>query len=124
MFMAVTRKSMVLATALLPSLAVGAEIRSGTLDESRGTITLEVTYAGGCKKHDFDLDVQLCRESFPVQCEAKLVDKTKDDFCEALVSAEVTFSLKGEGLTDPYYSGGSLRISGDNGSSADFKLPQ
>lgn len=105
-------------------MAVGAEIRSGALDESRGTITLDVVYAGGCKKHDFQLDLQLCRETFPVQCEAKLVDNTKDDFCEALVSEEVTFSLAGEGLADPYYSGGSLRISGDNGSSVDLKLPQ
>lgn len=115
---------MVLAAVMMPSLAVGAEIRSGFVDEARGLITLDVVYAGGCKKHDFELDLQLCRESFPVQCEAKLVDKTTDDYCEALVSAQVSFSLKNEGFTDPYYSGGSLRISGDRNTSVDVTLPQ
>lgn len=119
-----TQKSMVLAAALLPSFASGAEIRSGSLDESRGVITLDVIYSGGCKKHDFELDLQLCRESFPVQCEAKLVDKTTDDYCEALVARQVTFSLKDEGLLDKYYSGGSLRITGDAQSSVTLTLPQ
>ena len=115
---------MFLATAFLPSIAMAAEIRSGIVDEARGVIVFDVVYAGGCKKHDFELDLQLCRETFPVQCEARLVDNTKDDYCEAIVSAQVEFSLKGEGLTDPYYSGGSLRIGGDNGSSVDLTLPQ
>lgn len=115
---------MVLSALMMPSLAIAAEVRSGYVDEARGLLTLEVVYSGGCKKHDFALELQLCRETFPVQCEAKLVDNTNDDFCEALVSEQVTFSLKAEGLSDPYYSRGSLRISGDRNTSVDVVLPQ
>jgi len=120
-------KSLLMAVAAavgFSSQAGAAEIRSGLVDESRGAITLDVVYSGGCKKHDFELDVQVCRETFPVQCEAKLIDKTTDDYCESNVSAQVTFSLKAQGLLDPYYSGASLRISADKNSSVDLTLPQ
>ena len=108
---------------VLPSLCVAAEVQSASIDEARGLISIDVAYHG-CKQHSFELDLQLCRESVPVHCEAKLVDKTTDDFCDARTSSKVEIQLQSVGLTDPYYSNGVLRISGDAGSTATVILPQ
>jgi hypothetical protein len=90
-----------------------AVVHSAKLDAGGQNILVEVSYGGGCKKHDFSLDLGGCFETFPVRCEAKLVDNTTGDFCEAIVPATAVFPLKQYGLTDKYFSRGSLTIYGD-----------
>src|SRR5690606_33777216 len=56
-------------------------------------VTLEVSYAGGCKPHEFNLIVSsLFMESNPVQTESILSHVTEDT-CEALVTEKLTFDL-------------------------------
>ena len=110
--------------------ATAAEIKSAKLDSSKNNILVDVVYGGGCKKHVFTLEVGACLESLPVQCTAKLVEKTVGgpDFCEALISETVVISRKKAGLDDSYYAGAKLTITGDRGftgepSQATVRLP-
>ena len=116
------KSAFVASTFLLPSLCVAAEVRSASVDEARSVIVLNVAYTGGCHPHVFELDIQVCHES-PVRCEAKLVDRTPDDTCRVRTSKTVELTLSSQGLTDSYYSGASIHISGDNGTSATISLP-
>lgn len=86
-------------------------------------LEMQVVYGGGCKTHQFELQMDLCMESFPVQCRARLVDLTTDDFCEAMISKTVTFSLRELGLLDSYYQRASLEISASFGNPAVVRLP-
>jgi len=86
-------------------------------------LEMQVVYGGGCKKHQFEFQMDNCMESFPVQCRARLVVLTTDDFCEALISETVTFSLREFGLLDAYYERASLEISASFGKPAVVRLP-
>ena len=90
----------------------GAVIRSAKLDASKKNILIDVTYGGGCGKHDFTLEVHGCAETFPVQCQADLVEKT-NDMCEALVGTTVVLSIAEAKVNTRYYEGGNLTILGD-----------
>jgi hypothetical protein len=58
-----------------------------------GIVTLEVSYAGGCQPHEFNLFVSnLFMESDPVQTES-LLSHVTEDTCEALVTETLTFDL-------------------------------
>lgn len=123
-------KSILIALITLTALASqAAVIRSARLDASKKNILIDVTYGGGCKTHAFELKMGICYETYPVRCQAQLVDLTNDDFCEALISTTVVINLKEAGLEDRYYSNGSLTITGaDDGggtaSSASIRLPE
>ncbi len=108
----------------LPLTTQAAEIIRGKYLAAEGVIELQVRYGGGCKEHRFELQMGGCLESMPVQCAAQLVDLTKDDFCEAIVGDTLRFSLADYGLDNDYYSGASIRIQGDNGSSFSLRLPR
>lgn len=97
---------------LMASQSFGATVHSAKLDESKKNILIDVGYSGGCGTHEFSLDVGACMESYPVQCSAKLIHKSKD-ICEALISETVVISLEKAGLTDSYYERASLTIIGD-----------
>ncbi len=110
--------------------ATAAEVKSAKLDSSKKNILVDVVYGGGCKEHVFTLELGPCLESYPVQCSAKLVEKTIGglDFCEALISETVVISRKKYGLDDSYFKGAKLTITGDRGftgepSSAVVRLP-
>lgn len=94
------------------SHSLGAIVKSAKLDASGANILIDVVYGGGCAKHDFMLKLDGCYESYPVQCEAKLIDQTVD-YCEALISDTVVIPLAKYGLNDSYYQRGSLTITGD-----------
>jgi hypothetical protein len=123
------KKAFVLVTTLLLSAnSFAAVVKSAQLDASKKNIVLEVTYSGGCGPHEFSLALQGCAETFPVQCQAQLIEKT-EDFCEALVATSVVISLAEASLTDSYYQNGSLSITGDkdwetgNPSRVNVRLP-
>ncbi len=113
-----------LASFIVASSSFAAEVKSARLSANGKNLEVDVFYGGGCKEHNFTLQVGGCLESFPVQCGVELVDNTHDDFCEALVGKTVVFSLKKYGLTDSYYSGARLSINGDNETSATVILPR
>ena len=102
---------------LLASETFAATIRAARIDDSGRNILIDVTYGGGCGKHDFSLKLHACLESYPVQCSADLIEKT-NDVCEALVSSQVSINLHQYGLDDRYFSRGTLKITGDQ----DLKL--
>ena len=95
--------------------ALAASINGGYFDAERQTIELDVTYGGGCKQHQFTLEIGQCQETYPVSCPSvRLVDLTNDDLCEALITRKISLPLAKHGLDDKYYSGASLVIKGDD----------
>jgi hypothetical protein len=90
-----------------------AQVLGVKLDASKQNLLIDVRYGGGCKKHEFSLQLQGCLESFPVQCKAQLLHKHNNDFCEAMISETVVISLKESGIEGSYFKRGSLTIMGD-----------
>ncbi len=103
--------------------AFGAEIVSAELDGAEKNILIGVRHGGGCGDHDYSLKMKGCAESMPVQCKAELVHKT-NDFCEALLHRTAVINLEASGIKGSYYSGGSLTITGANGTEATITLPE
>ncbi|CAF4630629.1 unnamed protein product [Rotaria sp. Silwood1] len=87
-------------------------IQSGSYNAKTKKIEINVRYSGGCAKHKFRLKVDTCRESYPVQCDATLIDLTTGDFCKALIHRKISISLHEAGLDNNYYKGASIRIRG------------
>ena len=60
------------------------------------SITLDVTYSGGCAEHDLSLYMSPAAflESYPVQANLYLKHNDNDDACDGLISAEATFNLR------------------------------
>ena len=116
-------KSVVSLLALTSTLSWAAVIEGGSVDLSKNSLVLKVSYSGGCEKHDFNIELGDCYETAPVQCEARLVEDSHGDTCEMGASETLEFSLKDLGLNDPYYSSGRLTIQGDRGSKVTVKLP-
>jgi hypothetical protein len=108
----------------LPNSLDAAEVTSARLNFSTNSIDVDVRYVGGCKDHRFGLQVQGCLETSPVRCEAKLIDRTRDDFCEAILWKTASFSLAEYGLTDSYYRGATITITGDFSTKAFVVLPR
>lgn len=109
-------KTLVLAAMILMTAApsFAATVRGAKLDASEKNILIDVTYGGGCGKHEFSLKSQGgCLETNPVQCTVQLIEKT-DDHCEALVGDTVVINLKEAGLTGRYFSNAYLTITGDH----------
>jgi hypothetical protein len=107
----------------LANSAKAAEVLSAELDGAKKNILLQVRHGGGCGEHDYALKLKGCFESMPVQCQAELVHKT-NDFCEALLHRTAVINLEASGIKGDYYSGGSLTISGSNGSKVTVELPE
>ena len=60
------------------------------------TITLNITYSGGCKEHGFSLYMSPAAflESYLVQANLYLRHNSNGDACEALVNESVSFNLR------------------------------
>ena len=57
-------------------------------------LTLEVSYAGGCERHDFTLVISSrFLESDPVQLRAVLAHEANGDTCEAWITESIDFDL-------------------------------
>lgn len=58
------------------------------------TLTLNVSYSGGCETHAFTLVAeQRFLESLPVQMRVSLAHNANDDTCEALITEALHFDL-------------------------------
>ena len=60
------------------------------------SITLDITYSGGCSTHYFSLYMSPAAffESYPVQANLYLRHNSNGDACEALVNENVSFNLR------------------------------
>lgn len=113
-------------SALVSMSSFAAQVENAsviTRDDGSYALSIDVRYTGGCKKHQFQLQVGACFETMPVQCEARLVDLTSGDFCEAIRYETVEIGLDEAGLVESYFSNGSLTITGALGSEASVRLP-
>lgn len=111
------------AISVLSIQSFAAEIKGARVNMETSSIEIDVAYGGGCKEHKFDLEIGSCMESYPVQCLADLKHDSNGDFCEAYLQQTLSFSIAELGLTDSYYTNGSLTIFGSNNSSATIKIP-
>ena len=58
------------------------------------TLTLNVSYSGGCETHEFTLVAEeRFLESFPVQQRVSLAHNANGDICEAWITADYHFDL-------------------------------
>lgn len=110
------------ALALASLSANAAEVTGARLENNGKDLIVSVVHGGGCGTHKYDLDLQGCAESMPVQCKAVLKHTGRDN-CEAIISREAKFNLATLGIKGDYYANGSLTIKGDNNSSATVRLP-
>ena len=60
------------------------------------TITLNITYSGGCEEHCFSLYMSPATffESYPVQADLFLRHDSNGDACDALINKNVSFNLR------------------------------
>lgn len=109
------KKLLILAAMLFMHSSFAAVVNSAKIDDSGSNIVVEVTYGGGCKEHKFELQVKECAMTFPVKCQADLVETVVDgtDYCEAMITEKIELNLRDYNLDDVYYSGASLTINGD-----------
>lgn len=67
-------------------------VNSAAVDGRR--LTIEVSYAGGCERHDFTLVISnTFLESDPVQLPAALAHEANGDACEAWLTESLDFDL-------------------------------
>lgn len=98
-------------------------ILGGRYNSKTKPIDIDVQYGGGCEEHKFQLKIDLCRQSSPVQCDAKLIDLKTDDHCEALIYDKISVSLHETGLDNDNYTGASINIQGTGNSKILIILP-
>ena len=99
-------------------------ILGGRYNRRSKSIDLNVEYGGGCFKHQFQLRIGACRESYPVQCDAVLIDLTPNDQCARMSRRKVSFKLDDVGLNTSYYSGAKITIQGLDKSEVVITLPR
>jgi hypothetical protein len=114
-----------LALTAMPAFAASdVTVKSARVLDGK-TLVVDVVYGGGCKEHNnFHLSIGNCLESMLVQCGAEILDRTKGDFCEALVGKTVKFDLKAEGLLDAYFNGALISIDNGQGGQVGVTLPR
>lgn len=62
---------------------------------SGNTMTLRVTYGGGCEEHEFELvGSEMISKSLPPIRSIKLIHNAKEDKCRALVIKDIQFDIK------------------------------
>ena len=67
-------------------------VNSAAVDGHR--LTIEVSYAGGCRRHDFTLVIsKTFRESDPVQLTTVLAHDANGDSCEAWLTESLVFDV-------------------------------
>lgn len=99
-------------------------IQDGRYNAETKAMEIDVQYGGGCKEHNFQLQMVSCLKLYPLRCNAELIDLTEDDFCEAFISRTVSISLVEAGLSRRYYNGATININGASDSHITLVLPQ
>ncbi|CAF4002302.1 unnamed protein product [Rotaria sp. Silwood1] len=99
-------------------------IQDARYNTTTKAIEINLTYGGGCTEHKFHLKIGICLERYPVQCDAKLIDLTTNDFCDAFIHRKISISIHEAGLDNDYYKGASIEIQGAGDSKAFVSLRQ
>ena len=74
--------------------AVSAEILDAFYDVDKDKLVLDITYSGGCEKHEFTLiKVPGCMKSYPVRQKAILKHTSNGDACKALVREQIEVNV-------------------------------
>lgn len=98
-------------------------IQGGRYNSKTESIDINIQYGGGCAEHEFQLQIGACRETYPVQCDAKLIDLTTNDYCKALIYRKISIDIHKAGLHTSYYTGASIQIHGAGTSKVLITLP-
>ncbi len=77
--------------------------------EENDLIKINVQYGGGCKEHDFDLQILKNKQSDSI-IDFNLVHNTKNDYCKKMVLDELTFDLSP--ITNKVTAEKTIRING------------
>lgn len=96
---------------LAAAQSFGAVVKAARLDSSKRNILVDVTYGGGCGKHEFSLEVGACGDR-PAYCLADLVEKTTD-MCEKTVVETVVLNIEEAELSNRFFRGATIEIQGD-----------
>ena len=84
------------------------------VDEQEDIVIFEVTYGGGCGEHQFQLySTEGVLYSNPPGCIVYLSHNANNDYCEALVTETISFSLRP--FHNKTYEALFLHIHGFNG---------
>jgi hypothetical protein len=84
------------------------------VDESEDIVTFEVSYGGGCGEHQFQLySTEGVLYSNPPGCLVYLSHDANGDYCEALITETISFSLRP--FHNKSYDALILHIHGYNG---------
>lgn len=77
------------------SSADGRELSLNSAAVEADTLSVELSYAGGCEPHEFTLcwPDQAFMESEPVQAQLEVLHSGPFDMCEALITETVDFDL-------------------------------
>lgn len=77
----------------IPENSDPVKIKSATI--SGNIMTLEVTYSGGCKDHEFQLiGREMISKSLPPIRSVKLVHTGNEDMCDALIMKTLKFDIR------------------------------
>jgi hypothetical protein len=96
----------------LSQYSSAALIKSAWIDSQEENLLIKVQFPGGCGHHRFILRTGACRETYPLQCSARLYEYSNDT-CEALVQKTLRFPLSSLGLDRPEFDNAMLTIYGD-----------
>jgi len=95
---------------LFATNAFALSVLSARYERSSDSIVAQVSYTG-CGNHRLALEVQGCRETYPVSCDVFVRDLSAPPgsiTCMAEIQEKVSFPLKDYDLNDSYYRGASL----------------
>ena len=110
-------------TFIMVFLQTSPRLLGGRYNRRTKSLDFDVEYDGGCFKHQFQLQMGACRESFPVQCDAVLIDLTPNDQCASVNRRKVSFKLHSIGLNTSYYAGAKIKIQGSQNSKILITIP-
>ncbi len=75
---------------------------------TRDTLTLNISYGGGCEVHDFDLYMSPAAfmESYPVQANIYIKHNGNGDVCKAYITKDISFDISkiAENYRNSYFS--------------------
>lgn len=112
---------LLMALAASSASATSVFISDAKMDACKGTIEFDVAYSG-CGTTDFSLEVGICREIFPVSCDAEL-KAAEAGHCLAFFEEKVVISFADAGIDEPYFTRGHLSIAGGFGTEVSVTLP-
>jgi len=93
-------------------------------DQFQDRLIISVSYAGSEDSiHKFKLKLEGCKKVFPPECDATLIDTTKDAD-KTVITHDLLFTRSEAGIDQPEYSEALLRIKGKDNTESTVTLPK